>query len=241
MRDYDSDDEDVSVSEELSNSDDAPHACTHVTLRSKCSKISSKNFKVQLGEGTSHNPRNSQEVKLEYHVTMSTWIPMVLVSLELIYRQRGMHFDSLKVGLRIPFDPFLVDFVNYYGIVPAQIAPNAHRILACYPQICKRHQVPCTLELFNFLHLGEGGTGGFVGGGEREGTVVVKVASVGLECWTGGLGGAGELVMVAAADVWECGCCCLGVTARVTYEVWAPTIAVVAAGLPDEVLKIEED
>nr|GMD89983.1 hypothetical protein Iba_chr14dCG5270 [Ipomoea batatas] len=91
---------------------------------------------------------------------------------------------------------------------------------------------------------------GFVGGGlvasavvvrEREGTVVVKVASAGLECWTGGLGGSGELVMVAAAEVWACGCCCLGVTAMVTSEVWAPTIAVVAAGLPAEVLKIEED
>nr|GMD90064.1 uncharacterized protein LOC109149872 [Ipomoea batatas] len=59
MRDYDSDDEDVSASEESSNSDDAPRARSHVTPRFKRSKISSKNFEVQLGEGTSHNPNET--------------------------------------------------------------------------------------------------------------------------------------------------------------------------------------
>nr|GMD43232.1 uncharacterized protein LOC109159160 [Ipomoea batatas] len=65
----------------------------------------------------------------------------------------GVHLDSLKAGMRIPLDPFLVDFVNYYGIVLSQVTPNGHRILACFPQICARHQVPCTIDLFNFLHL----------------------------------------------------------------------------------------
>nr|GMC56390.1 uncharacterized protein LOC109159160 [Ipomoea batatas] len=65
----------------------------------------------------------------------------------------GVHLDSLKAGMRIPLDHFLVDFMNYYGIVPSQVAPNGHRILACFPQICARHQVPCTIDLFNFLHL----------------------------------------------------------------------------------------
>nr|GME18814.1 uncharacterized protein LOC109159167 [Ipomoea batatas] len=65
----------------------------------------------------------------------------------------GVHLDSLKAGMRIPLDRFLVDFMNYYGIVPSQVAPNGHRILACFPQICARHQVPCTIDLFNFLHL----------------------------------------------------------------------------------------
>lgn len=65
----------------------------------------------------------------------------------------GVHVDSLKGGLRFPLDPFFVKFVNYYGIVPGQIAPDGHRILACFQQICRRHHVPCTVELFNFLHL----------------------------------------------------------------------------------------
>nr|GMD47302.1 hypothetical protein Iba_chr10eCG11610 [Ipomoea batatas] len=49
-------------------------------------------------------------------------------------------------------------------------------------------------------------TSGFGSGGERErgGMVVVKVASAGLECRTGGLGGAGGLVTVAFAEVWAC-------------------------------------
>ncbi|XP_031106713.1 uncharacterized protein LOC116011299 [Ipomoea triloba] len=178
MRDYDSDDEDVSASEESSNSDDAPQARSHVTPRSKRSKISSKNFEVQLGEGTSHNPkelsRSQTGVSRDYVDLDSDGARIVgidftdkeveqlkkLIGKGISYsidrrpsniidcHQKnwvGVHFDSLKAGLRIPFDPFLVDFVNYYGIVPGQIAPNAHRILACYPQICKRHQVPCTL------------------------------------------------------------------------------------------------
>ncbi|XP_031099681.1 uncharacterized protein LOC116003881 [Ipomoea triloba] len=65
----------------------------------------------------------------------------------------GVNFDSLKACLRFPLDPFLIGFVNYYNIVPRRIAPNGHRILACFPQICERHQVPCTIDLFNFLHV----------------------------------------------------------------------------------------
>ncbi|XP_031121978.1 uncharacterized protein LOC116025055 [Ipomoea triloba] len=202
MRDYDSDDEDVSAYEESSNSDDAPQARSHVTPRSKRSKISSKNFEVQLGEGTSHNPkelsRSQTGVSRDYVDLDSDGARIVgidftdkeveqlkkLIGKGISYsidrrpsniidcHQKnwvGVHFDSLKAGLRIPFDPFLVDFVNYYGIVPGQIAPNAHRILACYPQICRRHQVPCTLELFNFLHLVK-----CMGKNHRNGFVIIQ-------------------------------------------------------------------
>nr|GME09409.1 uncharacterized protein LOC109159167 [Ipomoea batatas] len=202
MRDYDSDDEDVSASEESSNSDDAPQARSHVTPRSKRSKISSKNFEVQLGKDTSHNPnelsRNQTGVSRDYVDLDSDGARIVgidftdkeveqlkkLIGKGISYsidrrpsniidcHQKnwvGVHFDSLKAGLRIPFDPFLVDFVNYYGIVPGQIAPNVHRILACYPQICKRHQVPCTLELFNFLHLVK-----CMGKNHRSGFVIIQ-------------------------------------------------------------------
>nr|GMD55182.1 uncharacterized protein LOC109159167 [Ipomoea batatas] len=213
MRDYDSDDEDVSASEESSNFDDAPQARSLVTPRSKRSKISSKNFEVQLGEGTSYNPnelsrnqtgnpnelsRNQTGVSHDYVDLDSDGARIVgigftdkeveqlkkLIGKGISYsidrrpsniidcHQKnwvGVHFDSLKAGLRIPFDPFLVDFVNYYSIVPGQIAPNAHRILACYPQICKRHQVPCTLELFNFLHLVK-----CMGKNHRSGFVIIQ-------------------------------------------------------------------
>nr|GMD59567.1 uncharacterized protein LOC109149872 [Ipomoea batatas] len=78
-----------------------------------------------------------------------------LTSIANCHRNRwiGVHFDSLKAGMRFPLDSFLVAFVNYYRIVPGRIAPNGHRILACFPQICQRHQVPCTIDLFNFLYL----------------------------------------------------------------------------------------
>nr|GMC69485.1 uncharacterized protein LOC109159151 [Ipomoea batatas] len=60
---------------------------------------------------------------------------------------------AVKAGMRTPLIISLLNFMNYYGIVPSQVAPNGHRILACFPQICARHQVPCTIDLFNFLHL----------------------------------------------------------------------------------------
>nr|GMC77626.1 uncharacterized protein LOC109159167 [Ipomoea batatas] len=33
------------------------------------------------------------------------------------------------------------------------ISPNGHRILACYPQIYKRHDLLCTMKLFRFVFL----------------------------------------------------------------------------------------
>lgn len=62
-----------------------------------------------------------------------------------------MHLDSLKAPLTFPFQPFLLGFMKYYGVLPGQISPNAHRTLACFPQICGRHGLPVTLELFWFL------------------------------------------------------------------------------------------
>nr|GMD79583.1 uncharacterized protein LOC109159160 [Ipomoea batatas] len=171
MRDYDSDDEDVSASEESSegtsyNPNELSRNQTgvshdYVDLDSDGARIVGIGFtdkeveqlKKLIGKGISYSIDRRPSNIIDCH--QKNWV--------------GVHFDSLKAGLRIPFDPFLVDFVNYYGIVPGQIAPNAHRILACYPQICKRHQVPCTLKLFNFLHLVK-----CTGKNHRSGFVIIQ-------------------------------------------------------------------
>nr|GME07790.1 uncharacterized protein LOC109159160 [Ipomoea batatas] len=171
MRDYDSDDEDVSVFEESSegtshnlnetSSKQTGVSRDYVDLDSDGARIVGIDFtdkeveqlKKLIGKGVSYSIDRRSSNIIDCH--QKIWI--------------GVHFDSLKAGLRIPFDPFLVNFVNYYGIVPGQIAPNAHRILACYPQICKRHQVPCTLELFNFLHLVK-----CMGKNHRSGFVIIQ-------------------------------------------------------------------
>lgn len=63
----------------------------------------------------------------------------------------GVHLDSLKAPLTFPFHPFLLGFMKYYGVLPRQISPNRHRILACFPQICGRHGLPVTMELFRYI------------------------------------------------------------------------------------------
>lgn len=63
----------------------------------------------------------------------------------------GIHLDSLKAPLSFPFSPFLLYFLKYYEVLPGQISPNAHRILACFPQIYAQHDFTCSIELFRFL------------------------------------------------------------------------------------------
>lgn len=63
----------------------------------------------------------------------------------------GIHLDSLKAPLTFPFTPLLLSFLKHYRVLPGQILPNAHRILACFPQICAWHNVPCSIDLFNFI------------------------------------------------------------------------------------------
>lgn len=78
----------------------------------------------------------------------------------------GLHLDSIKVPLTFPFSPFLLSFLKHYRVLPRQIGPNAHSIIACFPQICARHNVPCTIELFNFIfavrHIPVKHEGGFL-------------------------------------------------------------------------------
>ncbi|XP_019162740.1 PREDICTED: uncharacterized protein LOC109159151 [Ipomoea nil] len=64
----------------------------------------------------------------------------------------GMHYDSLMAPIEFPFPAILTAFLGYYRVVPAQICPNAHRILACFTQICAQHQVACSMELFNYIY-----------------------------------------------------------------------------------------
>lgn len=63
-----------------------------------------------------------------------------------------VHYDSLKADMHFQFNGFMLWFCNFYGVLSAQITPNAHRILSCFPQICGRHQLPSSIKLFNYLH-----------------------------------------------------------------------------------------
>lgn len=54
----------------------------------------------------------------------------------------------MKTPISLLFTSFLSAFLQHYGVLPTQVYPNAHRILAYFHQICARHNIPCTLESF---------------------------------------------------------------------------------------------
>ncbi|XP_019162753.1 PREDICTED: uncharacterized protein LOC109159160 [Ipomoea nil] len=89
----------------------------------------------------------------------------------------GMHYDSLLAPIEFPFPAILTAFLGYYRVVPAQICPNSHRILACFTQICARHQVACSMELFNYIYqvkvLSPNYGGGFFMMQSREGRCTI--------------------------------------------------------------------
>ncbi|XP_019162764.1 PREDICTED: uncharacterized protein LOC109159167 [Ipomoea nil] len=90
----------------------------------------------------------------------------------------GMHYDSLMAPIEFPFLAILTAFLGYYRVVPAQICPNAHRILACFTQICAQHQVACSMELFNYIYqvkvLSGNYGGGFLMMQSREGRCTIS-------------------------------------------------------------------
>lgn len=59
-----------------------------------------------------------------------------------------------RVGCQSPLiTPFLTTFLNHFKILPAMISPYGHCILACFLQICARHQVELTMGLFWYLFM----------------------------------------------------------------------------------------
>lgn len=65
----------------------------------------------------------------------------------------GVHLDSIWGGLTIPLSPFLITFLNYFHILPTQISPNDHQILAYFPRICTCHVVEPTMALFCYIFM----------------------------------------------------------------------------------------
>lgn len=39
-------------------------------------------------------------------------------------------------GLRLPFHPFILNLLDWYRLVPAQLTPNSIRIVCCFVVLC---------------------------------------------------------------------------------------------------------
>ncbi|PKA60923.1 hypothetical protein AXF42_Ash006558 [Apostasia shenzhenica] len=54
----------------------------------------------------------------------------------------------LRGGLFLPFQPEFVNVLNYFGIVPMQLPPNAVTMIYCLAKELRRRQIPWDVEIF---------------------------------------------------------------------------------------------
>lgn len=63
----------------------------------------------------------------------------------------GVLYYSIMAGLRFSLNNFMLRFYKFYGVLLAQVTPNTHRILSCFPHIYGHHHLPNSIKLFNYL------------------------------------------------------------------------------------------
>ncbi|VFQ96170.1 unnamed protein product [Cuscuta campestris] len=63
----------------------------------------------------------------------------------------GIHYHSIKDLGEFSIHPFKVLFLEMYGIMPGQLAPNGHRLLASFINVCRFLRIPLSLRLFDHM------------------------------------------------------------------------------------------
>ncbi|VFQ80603.1 unnamed protein product [Cuscuta campestris] len=63
----------------------------------------------------------------------------------------GIHYHSIKDLGEFFIHPFKVLFLETYGIMPGQLAPNGHRLLGSFINVCRFLRIPLSLRLFDYM------------------------------------------------------------------------------------------
>ncbi|VFQ69011.1 unnamed protein product [Cuscuta campestris] len=63
----------------------------------------------------------------------------------------GIHYHSIKDLGEFSIHPFKVLFLETYGIMPRQLAPNGHRLLGSFINVCRFLCIPLSLRLFDHM------------------------------------------------------------------------------------------
>ncbi|VFQ74686.1 unnamed protein product [Cuscuta campestris] len=63
----------------------------------------------------------------------------------------GIHYHSIKDLGEFSIHPFKVLFFETYGIMPEQLAPNGHRMLSSFINVCLFLRIPLSLRLFDHM------------------------------------------------------------------------------------------
>ncbi|VFQ73395.1 unnamed protein product [Cuscuta campestris] len=83
--------------------------------------------------------------QLTYRATWKSIIPLhVGTSIDI-------HYHSIKDLGEFSIHPFKVLFLETYGIMPGQLAPNGHRLLGSFINVCRFLRIPLSLRLFDHM------------------------------------------------------------------------------------------
>ncbi|VFQ92708.1 unnamed protein product [Cuscuta campestris] len=83
--------------------------------------------------------------QLTYRATWKSIIPLHVGT------AIGIHYHSIKDLGEFSIHPFKVLFLESYGIMPGQLAPNGHRLLGSFINVCRFLRIPLSLRLFDHM------------------------------------------------------------------------------------------
>ncbi|VFQ92170.1 unnamed protein product [Cuscuta campestris] len=83
--------------------------------------------------------------QLTYRATWKSIIPLHVGT------SIGIHYHSIKDLGEFSIHPFKVLFLESYGIMPGQLAPNGHRLLGSFINVCRFLRIPLSLRLFDHM------------------------------------------------------------------------------------------
>ncbi|VFQ66986.1 unnamed protein product [Cuscuta campestris] len=63
----------------------------------------------------------------------------------------GVHVASMRYGLRFPPHDLIVQFLNFYNLLPGQLSPHSYYCFSIFLIKCHQRGVPWSLDLFRYM------------------------------------------------------------------------------------------
>lgn len=66
-----------------------------------------------------------------------------------------MYEEFFRADLHLPFHPFIVNILDFYLVVPTQLAPNSIRIIVSFVSLCHMLETQPRVSLFQAFFFEE--------------------------------------------------------------------------------------
>ena len=67
--------------------------------------------------------------------------------------QVALYVEDLRAGLRLPIPEFVRNLLDYYGLCPAQLAPNSVRLIISFALLCQLLPTNSRISLFRAFFI----------------------------------------------------------------------------------------